>query len=136
MSLIPLEVRQSSTPFIFSFSILIPSGPITTAKNPTSLTFYLHFSGFIYKSFSANLLTIFPTILSYLSSSSIPTITLLMKLAASPVLIKFYKILLIIVWNIAGEFISPKNITIGSNNPSGVMNAAFYLSLSFICTLL
>ena len=136
MTLIPLEVRQSSTPFISSSSILIPSGPITTAKNPTSLIFYLHFSGFIYKSFSANLLTIFPAILSYLSSSSIPTITSLMELATSPVSIKFYKILFIIVWNIAKEFISPKNITIGSNNPSGVMNAAFHSSLSFIYTLL
>ena len=40
------------------------------------------------------------------------------------------------VWNIAGELIRPKNITVSSNDPSDVMNAAFYLSPSFICILL
>jgi len=40
------------------------------------------------------------------------------------------------VWKVAGEFVNPKNITVGSNNPSGIMNAAFYLSPFFIHTLL
>ena len=35
-----------------------------------------------------------------------------MKLATSLVLIKFYKILFIIVWNVARELVSSKNITI------------------------
>ena len=40
------------------------------------------------------------------------------------------------VWNIAGKFVSLKNITIGSNNSSGVINSVFDLSSSFIHTLL
>jgi len=39
-------------------------------------------------------------------------------------------------WNIAGEFVNPKNITVGSNDPSGIVNAAFYSSPSLILTLL
>jgi hypothetical protein len=38
--------------------------------------------------------------------------------------------------NIAGELVSPKNIMVGSNNPSLVMKAAFHLSPSLIRTLL
>ena len=51
-----------------------------------------------------------------------------MKLTTSPVLIKSYKISFIIIWNVAGELVSPKNITVGSNDSSGVVNTAFYLS--------
>ena len=40
------------------------------------------------------------------------------------------------VWKLAGEFVSPKNITVGSNNPSGVRNDAFHLSPSLIWMLL
>ena len=68
-----LGISQSNTPFIFSFSILISSSPITTPKNSTFLTFHLHFSGFMYKSFFANLLTTSSTIL-LCPSSSVPTI--------------------------------------------------------------
>jgi len=39
-------------------------------------------------------------------------------------------------WNVAGEFVNPKNITIGSKDPSGVVNAAFYSSPSLILILL
>ena len=39
-------------------------------------------------------------------------------------------------WKVAGEFESPKNITVSSNNPFGVMNAAFHSSPSFIRMLL
>ena len=35
-------------------------------------------------------------------------------------------------WKVAGEFESPKNITVGSNSPFGVMNAAFHSSPSLI----
>jgi len=42
----------------------------------------------------------------------------------------------IIVWNIAGEFVSSKTITVSSNNLSSVINTAFYLSSFFIYTLL
>ena len=40
------------------------------------------------------------------------------------------------LWKVAGEFERPKNITVSSNNPFGVMNAAFYLSPSLIQMLL
>ena len=62
--------------------------------------------------------------------------TLSMKLITSTVLIKFWRILFIMVYNIAGEFVSLKNITVGSNDPSGVVNTAFYSFSSFIYTLL
>ena len=133
MLLTLFEVGQSNTPFTFSFSILIPFSPITT---PTSLTFHLHFSSFTYRLFSTNLFTTSSISLSCSFSSSTPTIILSMKLATSPVLIKFHRILFIIIQNVAGELVSLKNITVDSNNPSRVINTTFHLSLFFIHTLL
>ena len=40
------------------------------------------------------------------------------------------------VWNVAGEFVRLKNMTLGSNRPWFVINAAFHLSPSLMCTLL
>ena len=99
-------------------------------------SFIFTFSSFTYESFSTNLFTTFSTTLLCSSFSSFLTIILSMKFTTFPVLIKFYRILFIIVWNIAGKFISPKNITIGLNNSSNIVNATFYLSSSFIYTLL
>ncbi|KIJ10925.1 hypothetical protein PAXINDRAFT_36638, partial [Paxillus involutus ATCC 200175] len=42
----------------------------------------------------------------------------------------------IIVWNVAGELVRPKNITRGSNRPRLVRKAAFHSSPSLIRTLL
>src|SRR6266478_2658397 len=42
----------------------------------------------------------------------------------------------IIIWKVAVEFVSPKNITVGSNSPSGVRKAAFHSSPSLIRMLL
>ncbi|PFH45535.1 hypothetical protein AMATHDRAFT_103860, partial [Amanita thiersii Skay4041] len=43
----------------------------------------------------------------------------------------------IIVWNVTGEFfVSPKNMTRGSNNPLLVLKAAFHSSPSLIRILL
>ena len=131
-----LGVGQSSTLFTFTFSIFIPSRSITTSRNPTSFTFHLYFSGFTYRLFSANLLTTSSISSSCSSSLSVPIITSSIKLATFLVLRRFYRILFIIVWNIAGEFINPKNIMVGLNDPSGVVNTAFYSSPSFILTLL
>ena len=36
----------------------------------------------------------------------------------------------------AGEFVNPKNVTVGSNNSSGVVKATFHSSPSLILTLL
>ena len=42
----------------------------------------------------------------------------------------------IMVWNVAGEFMSPKNITFGLNRPWLVMNAAFHSLPSLMHMLL
>ena len=132
MSLTSFGIGQSNTFFTFTFSILIPSSSITIPKNPTSLTFHLHFSSLIYRSFFANFFTTFSTTLLYSSSFSVFTIMSSMKLLTAPVLIKSQRILFIIIWNIIGEFLSQKNITVGSNDPSGVMNTTFHSSLFII----
>jgi hypothetical protein len=46
------------------------------------------------------------------------------------------KIEFIIIWNVAGELVSPKNMMVGSNNPLLVIKAAFHSSPSLIRTLL
>src|SRR6266700_6983370 len=46
------------------------------------------------------------------------------------------KMVFIIIWNVAGELVRPKNITVGSNSPSRVRNAPFHLSPSLIRMLL
>ena len=48
----------------------------------------------------------------------------------------FQKMVFIIIWNVAGELVSPKNMTMGSNNPSWVRNVAFPSSPSLIWILL
>ena len=50
--------------------------------------------------------------------------------------IKSFKMAFIMVWKVAGEFVSPKNITVGSKSPLLVWKAAFNSSPSFIHTLL
>jgi len=45
-------------------------------------------------------------------------------------------IVFIIIWNVVGELVRPKNMTVGSNNPSGVRNAAFHSSPGLIQILL
>src|SRR5260370_28916443 len=42
----------------------------------------------------------------------------------------------IIIWKVAGEFVSPKNMTVGSKSPSGVKNAAFASSPGLMRILL
>jgi len=46
------------------------------------------------------------------------------------------KIVFIIIWNVAGELVSPKNMTVGSNSPSGMRKAAFHSSPGLILMLL
>src|SRR5260370_16922208 len=47
-----------------------------------------------------------------------------------------WNMVFIIIWNVAGEFVRPKNMTIGSKSPSGVRNAAFHSSPVFMHMLL
>src|SRR5258708_40194105 len=59
-----------------------------------------------------------------------------MYMESHPWAISRRKIMFIIIWKVAGELVSPKNITVGSKSPSGVRNAAFHSSPSLIRTLL
>jgi len=49
-----------------------------------------------------------------------------MNTDVSPFAMSVRNIVFIIIWNVAGELVRPKNITVGSNNPSSVRKAAFY----------
>jgi len=40
------------------------------------------------------------------------------------------------VWNMADEFVNPKNMTVGSNDSSGIVKATFHLSPFLILILL
>src|SRR6266446_10541566 len=55
---------------------------------------------------------------------------------SQPCATSVWKMVFIIIWKVAGELVRPKNITVGSNNPSGVRKAAFHLSPSLIHILL
>ena len=79
----------------------------------------------MYKSFSASLfITSFIT-LSYSFSSLILIVMLFIKLATLPVLIKSYMILFIIIWNVVGELIMLRSITVGLNDSYEVVNTTF-----------
>jgi len=54
-----------------------------------------------------------------------------MNTEVSPFATSGWNIVFIIIWNIVGELVSPKNMTVGSNSPSGVRNAAFHSSSGF-----
>ena len=135
MSFIFFSSSQLSTPSIFSFSISIPLGPMTIPRNLIFLTFYTYFSGLTYKSFFSNLFRTSSTI-SLCSSISVSTSILSTNATTFPSLIISLRISFIIAWSVAGEFVIPKNMTVGSKDPTYVVNALFYSSLSFILTLL
>jgi len=59
-----------------------------------------------------------------------------MNTDVSPFATSGRNIVFIIIWNVAGELVRPKNITVGSNSPSGVRKAAFHSSLGLIRMLL
>src|SRR6266851_2976958 len=53
-----------------------------------------------------------------------------------PSLMRSQKIVFIIVWNMAGELVSLKNMIVGSYRPSLIIKATFHQSFSLIRTLL
>jgi len=55
-----------------------------------------------------------------------------MNTDVSPFATSGQNIVFIIIWNVAGELVRPKNMMVGSNNPSGVRKAAFHLSPGLI----
>jgi len=59
-----------------------------------------------------------------------------MKVAVSPWFMRSLNRSFIIAWKVAGEFVNPKYMTVGSYAPMCVINAAFHSSPSLILTLL
>src|SRR5712671_3197198 len=59
-----------------------------------------------------------------------------MYTVSQPSSISSLNIAFIMAWKVAGEFVRPKNMTIGSYSPSLVMKAAFHSSPALIRTLL
>ena len=57
-------------------------------------------------------------------------------MTSHPSCISSAKMVVIIVWNMAREFVDPKNIIVGLNNPSLVTKAAFHLLPALIRMLL
>ena len=53
-----------------------------------------------------------------------------------PSSMRLWKMVFIIVWKVAGELVSPKNMTVGLYRPLLVIKAAFHWSLSLMRTLL
>src|SRR6267154_4810404 len=58
------------------------------------------------------------------------------EITTSPVAISLRKVASIMVWKVAGELVSPKNITVGSKSPLFVLKAAFHWSPSLMQILL
>jgi len=65
-------------------------------------------------------------------SVSVAISILLMKVATLPLLIIFLKRLFIMAWKVASKFVSPKYITVGSNDPRYVINTVFHSFSSLI----
>ena len=59
-----------------------------------------------------------------------------MYIVIHPSLSSWAKMAFIMVWKVAGELVRLKNITLGSNSPWLVINAAFHWSPSLMQTLL
>ena len=123
---------QLSILFTFFFSILILLGSMITFRNLIFYTFHIHFFGLIYKLFSSSLFSTFFTISLYPSFVFVPISTLSTKAVTFSLLIMSFRISFIIAQNIAGKFVIPKNITVGSKNSTWIINAPFHLSLFFI----
>ncbi|KAF8529937.1 hypothetical protein JB92DRAFT_2858824 [Gautieria morchelliformis] len=70
------------------------------------------------------------------SSNSVKMRMLSMNTTTTPSSMRLLKMSFIIVWKVAGLFVSPKNMTRGSYRPLFVRKAAFHSSPSFMRTLL
>ena len=86
--------------------------------------------------YMTSLLSISSIILSCPFSVFVSTSTLSTNAATFSLLIKSLRILFIIAWNVAGKFVIPKNITIGSKDPIYIINAPFHSFSSLILMLL
>ena len=96
----------------------------------------MHFSGFRYKWFCSSILSTSLTIRRCSSTVSVNTRISSMYTITCPSSICRFRMWFMNDWKVAGELVSPKNITVGSNRPRFVRNAAFHSSPSLIRILL
>ena len=137
MSFTQVGVGHSMIPLTLIGSIFTEPRPIMTPRYSTSFWWNWHFSGLRKRLLRASLDRKCRTFsLCSLSSSSVAIMTLSIYTLSHPCAISSWKISSIMVWKVAGEFVRPKNITVGSNSPSEVLKAAFHSSPSSILTLL
>lgn len=85
-----------------------------------------HFLGFRYRSYSSRYRRT-SCIISWCVASSVLYIKISsIYIATFPSAIRSAKIVFISIWNVAGELVSSKYMTCGSNNPQLVINTAFH----------
>ena len=130
-------VGQSAMPFSLVRSICIVPWLKTTPKNSMDLFSKRHFSGLRNRSCFASLSKTQCTSFQCRDLSfSVCTRMSSMYIVSQPSSNSLAKITFIIVWKVAGELVSAKNITLGSYNPQFMMKAAFHSSPCLMRTLL
>jgi hypothetical protein len=128
---------QSATPLILVGSICTCPCSRTTPRYSIRRLWNSHLDSFRYKSWSSSFWRTRLTHCLWKSGlSSVAIRRSSMYTTSQPSRISFWKIWFIMAWKVAGELVSPKNITRGWKSPNGVMKAAFHSSPGLIRTLL
>ena len=137
MSFTQVGVGHSVIPLTLIGFIFTKPCLIITPKYSTSFWWNQHFSGLRKRLLQASLDRKYHTFSSCsLLSSFVVIMMTSMYTLSHPCAISLWKMSSIMVWKVAGEFVRPKNMTVGSNNPSEVLKAAFHSSPSLIWMLL
>src|SRR5712672_888014 len=132
-----LGYGHSATPLIFVGSIWMVLFSSMTPRNLMCFCVNMHFSGLRYRScFSSLSKILWMHFLWNTGSSGVAMSILSMYTVSQPSWISSSNIVFIMAWNVAGELVMPKNMTVGSYSPSLVMNAAFHSSPFLMRTLL
>src|SRR5712672_175248 len=132
-----LGYGHSAMPLIFVGSIWIVLFSSMTPRNSIHFCVNMHFSGLRYRScFSSLSRILWMHFLWNTGSSGVAMSISSMYTVSQPSWILSSNIAFIMAWKVAGELVMPKNMTVGSYNPSLVMKAAFHLSPFLMCTLL
>jgi hypothetical protein len=128
---------QSATPLTLVGSICTCPCSRTTPKYSIRFLWNSHFDSLRYRSWSSSLCKTRSTHCSWkIGSSLVATRRSSMYTTSHPSRISSWKMWFIMAWKVAGELVSPKNITRGWYRPNGVMKAAFHSSPGLIRTLL
>ena len=134
-------VGHSMTAVSFFGSMWRVLCPTITSRYSISSFSNSHFSGLRYRLFCLSMSStwcVYCQCLFQCSSSVSPCfgfmwiVMLSMYTDSHPRATSFRKIVFIIIWNVAGELVSPKNMTVGLNRPSGVRKATFHSSPGLI----